>query len=512
MFDVILLGGELLDGTGGPPIRADIGVRDGRIAAIGRLDHASAGTSIDATGRYVTPGFIDTHSHADAALLTPDAALAALRQGVTTLICGQDGLSYAPAGPATLAFVSRYFDAINGPHPGLGPGPVSVAELFQTWHGGAVNGAYLVPHGTVRHSVLGGSPAAPDPDQLRAMVALVEDGLAAGAVGLSTGLEYLPGRYAEVAEVAALARPVAAAGLPYVTHMRGYGVNAPGGLAEARAIAAASGAGLHVSHLHGPAPLVLPLLADGITFDSYPYRRGCTILAMAALPRWLDNPDLDLATAELSHPDTGRRVVAGLDPSLFDRITLAHVPHPDWSWTQGRRLTDAAAQARRPAGELLVELLVATRLGASAVIEAPPSTDEASIRALLRHPGHMGGSDGILIGAHPHPRAWGAFARFLREHVVSRPDWTWPEAVVHLASHPARRFGLTDRGMLRPGLVADLAVIDPARIADTASYDEPRRLADGVDDVIVNGVPVLTGGALTGERPGRPVRPPGFTP
>jgi len=341
----------------------------------------------------------------------------------------------------------------------------------------------------------------------------VEQALADGAVGLSSGLEYVPGRFGGAAELAELCRPVAAAGLPYVTHMRGYGEAAPTGFAEARAIGAAAGVAVHVSHLHGPAPLLLDLaddaLAAGIdlSFDTYPYRRACTILAMAALPRWLDDTDLDRETAALGDPAVRRRVVAALKPDLLDRITLAHVPHPEWRWTEGRDLVDAAASAGQAPAEMLVDLLRATGLAASGVVRRPPSTGPDGTAALLVHPAHTGGSDGIFVGTHPHPRGWGTFARFLGRHVRERGDWTWPQAVQHLATHPARRFGLTDRGRIAPGLVADLAVVDPATVADRADYARPCELAVGVDDVVVGGVPVLRGGDLTGALPGQPLRP-----
>ncbi len=513
MFDLVLHGGWVLDGIGAPATRVDVGVTGGRIAAVGRLDPAVAGTVIDAANRYVVPGFIDTHAHADAAVLDVDVQHAALRQGVTTLILGQDGLSFAPATPAALAFVTRYFAAINGSHAGL-DGAVSVAELLDTWRGAtAVNTAFLVPHGTVRYGVLGGADRSPAPDELAEMRRMVEHGLSEGAVGLSTGLEYLPGRYADIAEVAELCRPVAEAGLPYVTHMRGYGVSAATGFDEARAIGVATDVGVHISHYHGPGVPLMSMVDDArsggldLTFDSYPYLRSCTILAMAALPRWLDDTDLDRTVSALRDPATRARVVDGLNPDLLPRITLAHVPEPEWSWTEGRRLTDAAAQAGVPAAELLVHLLVHTRLAASAVIEAPPSTDEESMRTLLRHPAHMAGSDGIYMGGHPHPRGWGAFARLLGRHVRELGDWSWEQAIVHLSSHPARRFGLTDRGLIRPGMAADIAVIDPERVGDRADYAHPREVAVGVDDVIVNGVPVLRGGRLTGALAGRPLTP-----
>ncbi|MGE5830261.1 MAG: N-acyl-D-amino-acid deacylase family protein [Micromonosporaceae bacterium] len=512
MVDLLVHGGWVVDGSAAPPVRADVAITGGRIAALGRFDPSTAGLVIDATGRYVLPGFIDAHVHAEAGVLDEAVQLAVLRQGVTTLVLGQDGISYAPATPAALAYVTRYFAGVNGAHADLDDGPVSVAQLRESWRGRtAVNTAFLVPHATVRLSVMGGAERPPDPDELRAMRGLVETGLAEGAVGFSSGLEYLPGRYAGTEELAALCAPVAAAGRPYVTHMRGYGPAAPAALAEVRAIAEGSGVAAHVSHLHGPAEAITSIVDDAraagidLTFDSYPYTRGCTILAMVALPRWLSDSDVDRTLDALTDPAVRTRVATETDPALWPRIALAWVPHPQWSWTEGRRLVDAAEQAGRTPAELCLELLVATRLAASTVFDQPPTTTEESVRALLRHPAHMAGSDGIYVGGHPHPRGWGAFARLLGRHVRELGDWSWAQASVHLAAHPARRFGLTDRGLIRPGLAADLAVVDPATVGDRSVYERPRELAQGIDDVVVNGVAVLRAGALTGERPGRPL-------
>jgi N-acyl-D-amino-acid deacylase len=515
MFDLVIGGGEVLDGFGGPPLRADVGVRDGRVAALGDLGDAAAGERIDATGRYVTPGFIDAHSHADALVGDPEVQLANLRQGVTTVILGQDGLSFAPATAPTSAFVARYFAAIHG---GADPGPLTVAELLASYrHTTALNTAYLVPHGTVRHAVLGGAPRPPEKAELAAMRGLVEQGLADGAVGLSTGLEYLPGRHADAAELVALCAPVAAAGLPHVSHMRGYGLSAADGVAELRAVAVGSGVATHISHFHGPSELLLSLLDDAraagldVTVDSYPYLRGCTILAMAALPRWVDATDPDAAAAALTDPAVRSRILAELDPTLWPRIALAWVPARGWRWAQGRRLTEVAAEAGQSPAQTCLDLLVATGLRVTAVFDQPPTTSDESVRAILRHPAHLAGSDGIhaglAYGAHPHPRGYGAFARLLGRHTRELGDWTWPQAVTHLAAHAAARFRLADRGVLRVGAAADIAVLDPARVADEATYEQPRRPAVGVDDVVVNGVVALRAGALTGARPGTPLRP-----
>jgi N-acyl-D-amino-acid deacylase len=506
MFDLLIRGGEVLDGAGDGPVRADVGVRGGRITAVGDLGDPAAASRIDATGWYVTPGFIDTHVHADAAVLDPAVHLALLRQGVTTVVLGQDGLSYAPGSPSTVDFVAGYFAAVNGTHPGFRGG--SVAELLDTYdRRSAVNTAYLVPHGTVRYEVLGPAPRAAGPDELDAMRRLVETALADGAVGLSSGLEYAPGRYADAAELAHLC--AALDGRPYVTHMRGYEAKAGTGFAEATGIGRRARVPVHVSHLHAPSDLVLDLL-DGtdvdVSFDSYPYLRGSSTLALVTLPGWLPTADLTATTAALRDPAVRARLVAQWPDERWPRITIAYVEHPDWAWTQGLRLPEAADRAGLTPADLAVELLLADRLRVGCVFDQPPTASDESVRALLRHPAHMGGSDGIYRGGHPHPRGYGAFARLLGRHVRELGDWTWAQAAVHLAGRPATRFGLTGRGLVRVGYAADLVLLDPATVADRATYPAPRELAVGIEHVLVGGVPVLADGTLTGANPGRALR------
>ncbi len=430
----------MYDGTGAPALRADIGITAGRIAALGALHNAAAGAVIDATGRYVLPGFVDAHSHADAAVLDPAVMRASLRQGVTTLVLGQDGLSYAPSSAAALAFAQRYFAAINGAHPDLDPAGVSVAQLRATWHHRtALNTAYLVPHGTVRYAAMGGAQRPADADELVAMREAVERGLADGAVGLSSGLEYVPGRYGNAAELAQLCQPVAQAGLPYVTHMRGYGANAPTGAAEARDIGIAAGVAVHISHYHGPGPVLASIVdsyrAGGLdlTFDTYPYRRSCTILAMAALPRWLDDTDLDRVVATLGEPAVRQTVTEGLNPDLLSRITLAHVPAPQWSWAEGLALSAVAERVDRPAAAVLLDLLVDTGLSASAVIAQPATTDEEALRLLLRHPCHVGGLRWHLRRRAPAP------ARLGHIRQVSEPPRARPRRLVLVGGGGAPR-------------------------------------------------------------------------
>ncbi|HEX4817487.1 MAG TPA: D-aminoacylase [Nonomuraea sp.] len=511
-FDVVISGGRVLDGTGAPPHRADVAIRGDRIAAVGRLDGAQAETVVDAAGRFVAPGFVDCHAHGDTAVFDPAVQRAALRQGVTTFVLGQDGLSFAPGSAATVAYASRYFAAVNGslPEGSLPEGSLTVAELLGSYDRAvALNTAYLLPHGTIRYDVMGPSPEPATSADLAKMLRLVERGLAEGAVGLSSGLEYLPGRYASAEELAALCRPLG--GLPYVTHMRAYGARAGEGMGEVAEIARRSGAAVHVSHLHGPADVLEPLvegaLAAGVdlTFDSYPYLRGNTILAMYALPPSVPGAE----------PDRALKMIASdeLDawwPTLADdwpRLTVSHAPGVEWA--EGLTMVAAAERAGVSPAEFCRLLLIETRLEAGVVFarsdEGPAG--EESVRRMLRHPVHTGGSDGIYVGGHPHPRGFGAFARYLGRHVRELGDWTWEQAVVHLASHPARRFGLADRGLMRAGFAADVVVFDPAEVGDRATYEDPRALATGVADVLVSGVRVLAGGELTGATPGRALRP-----
>lgn len=287
---------------------------------------------------------------------------------------GQDGLSFAPAtSPAAFTYASRYFAAVNGPHPHV-DGPVSVAGLLAGYDGATpLNTVYLLPHATIRFDAMGPAERAADADELRAMLRAVETGLAEGAAGLSSGLEYAPGRYADAAELAALCAPLG--DLPYVTHMRAYGASAAVGMTEVVEIARRSGAAVHVSHLHGPASTLLPLVEDArrqdvdLTFDTYPYLRASTILAMVTLPPWVPAADPDRAVAMLSaERDRLAREWAGRD-DLWPRITLSHAP--GFEWAEGMTLPAAAAEFGADPAEFCRMLLVETRLQAGCVQARP---------------------------------------------------------------------------------------------------------------------------------------------
>ncbi|MGB3730533.1 N-acyl-D-amino-acid deacylase family protein [Microbacterium sp.] len=519
----VLRGGSIATPAG--PQRADVAFEGAVITAVGEIPARDGDEAVDAAGRLILPGFIDAHSHADGLLRDPAVTAALLRQGVTTVIGGQDGVSYAPGDGR---YATDYFAAINGPHPAYRGGGVA-ALLDAVDDASPINAGYLVPAGTVRFEVCGRREGAASDAERARMTDLVAQGMAEGALGLSTGLDYVPGIFQDAAEIASLCVPVARAGGVYVSHMRGgYENNAAAGIDEMREISqlASREAGMplpvHVSHLHADAGIVLAqldaLAAAGIdaTFDAYPYIRGCTLLGMPLLPPEISALPTDEIVALLTDP-TGRGRLRetcaqrashspSLGPAWPDMITLAHIAASDFAWTHGLTLREAAARADADPMDLAFDLLAASRMEVSAVMAVHNPRPDTELARIVAHPAHTGGSDGIFIGAHPHPRAAGSFARYLRLFVRELGTWSWADAVHHLSAQPARRFGLGRRGAVEAGAVADLLLVDPEGVADGATYDNPKEPAVGIDDVFVAGVRVLAGGEPTGALPGRGLR------
>lgn len=514
---LVMRGGTIVDGEG--MRRADVAVEGDVVSAVGEIVAEPDDHVIDCRGRYVLPGFVDTHSHVDGLMEDESVQRSLLMQGVTTVIAGQDGVSYAPGDGV---YAREYFAAINGAHPSYSGG--GVAEYLAAVDGRSrLNLAYLVPAGTVRWEVCGRSKVPADDAQRAAMVALVDRGMREGAVGLSTGLDYVPGVFATADEIAALCAPVARDGGIYVTHMRGgYEDNSAAGIEEIARIAAISGTRIHISHFHAQAHIVRNQLSAlrgaGVdaTFDAYPYSRGCTLLGMPLLPPELSVLPADTVVEIISDPAERRRLRrdwfpavernASLGPAWPSMIALAHVAAPEFAWAHGLTLEDAAARAGTDAVDLALDVLTASRLQVNAVMAVRYERPATELARIFSHPGHMGGSDGIFVGAHPHPRARGTFARYLRAYVREMEEWSWPDAVRHLSATPVTRFGLGRRGHVAPGWVADLIVVDPRTVTDTATYDDPLGYAIGIDDVLVAGEPVLAGGALVNSAPGRGLR------
>jgi N-acyl-D-amino-acid deacylase len=523
---ILIRGALILDGTGRPGRVGDVLVAHGRIAEVGSHLEATASRTIDAHGLAVAPGFIDLHAHSDLAVLHDDRNLAAVTQGVTTQVVGQDGLSYAPAGEQTLAILREQLAGWNGPQ-GADVGWPEVAGYLAEVdrRGSAANVAYLVPHGTVRLNVVGADDRPATADELVAMRAQIDRGMRDGAFGLSAGLTYAPGMFASTEELVALCDIVARHGGFFAPHQRSYGAGALEGYAEMIEIARRAGCALHLTHTtmnfgvnRGRAGELVELidraLDDGLdlTLDSYPYLPGSTTLS-ALLPGWAAAGGPEATLSRLRDPETRARIVHELDvtgsdgahgvPVDWSAVEVSGVRDPRLASRVGRTIAELGVADGTLPAEAALDLLLADRLGTGILQHVG---DEDNVRSIMRHPRHTGGSDGILVGAKPHPRAWGTFPRYLGHYVREEGVLTLEDAIVHLSARPAARLGLADRGRIAPGMTADLVLFDPDTVADRATFAEPRLQASGIPWVLVAGVPVVADGRRTEAVPGRALR------
>jgi N-acyl-D-amino-acid deacylase len=516
MFDYLIRGGRVVDGSGLPWFQADVAIQGGEIAAIGALGTGLARATLDANGKVVCPGFIDAHVHGDLALLVDPYHEPAVRQGVTTYVLGQDGVAFAPGSATTQQYMRRYTAGFNGNFPTPGKEWNSVAEYLALFDRHcAINVCTLIPNGNVRMEAMGLESRRPTADELNAMKRLVREGMEQGAVGISSGLDYVPSIYADEDELTALCEEIAPFGGIYVTHMRGYNMQkAPPALAEVFNIGRRAGCGVHVSHFNCVAEQTIPLLdaarAAGIdvTFDLYCYLYGSTLVVMLTMPTEILEGGIDATLARLHDPAVRQSLETAFANPRFpiETIRLASIPSDRYRHLEGKLLVDASG-GTEPAKlvNFTCDLLIATNLAAGCVIRHFAQRQEHDIPALMQHPLMMGGSDGIYVGGHPHPRGAGCFARYLGHHVRAG-HWTLEEAVMKCSYHTARRFGLKDRGLIREGMAADIAVFDPARIADQSTYENGKALAVGMEHVLVNGEPVLLHGQRTPALPGMGLR------
>ncbi|MCX4541631.1 D-aminoacylase [Streptomyces sp. NBC_01565] len=516
-MDLVIRGARVVDGTGGPSYTADVGVHAGRVTEIGRI-RAGGRRTLDAHGLVLAPGFIDMHAHSDLALLRDPDHSAKAAQGVTLEVLGQDGLSYAPVDDRTLTEVRAAIAGWNGPGDDVEFTWRDVAGYLDRLDrtGIAVNAAYLVPQGTVRAYALGWDDRPATPAELDRMRRLVADGLAQGAVGMSSGLTYTPGMYASGAELTELCRVVARYGGYYCPHHRSYGRGALGAYAEMVALAREAGCALHLAHAtmnfgenQGRAGELLALLDDAlaagadISLDSYPYTPGCTTL-VALLPSWANEGGPDAVLARLRDDAEAERIRHALEVTGADGC---HGVPVDWSAIEVSGTTDPAYGAyvgtRLDGWESARRLLLGDRLGPTVLQHVG---HEENVRAIMRHPVHTGGSDGILRGAKPHPRAYGTFPHYLGHYVRELGVLSLEECVAHLSGRPAARLRLPDRGLVREGHRADLVLFDPQTVAAGATYENPRVLPAGIPYVLIDGRFVMRDGRRTDVLAGRSVR------
>jgi N-acyl-D-amino-acid deacylase len=497
-FDLVIRGGIVYDGTGAPGQGADVAIRGDRVLRVGQV-RERGGREIDARGLSVAPGFVDVHSHDDLAVLLDPGVAFKVRQGVTLDIVGNCGSGIAPYAVGLARF--RRF------HPGADPPPWEgyagyMRRVEET--GPALNVAVLAGHGSLRQAVMDLDQRPPTDAELGAMRDLLDEALAAGVVGLSTGLVYEPGRFAATDEIIALARMLAGTGGVYTSHIRNEAAFLLDAVGEAIRIGEEAGVPVEISHHkaagrnnHGRVRQSLGLIEAArdrgldVTADQYPYTAGSTYLAAVMANRALQ-------------PDT----TGGMGHLLPEDIRVASAPsQPE---AEGSTLAQLAERWRLPAEQVAARLLDADGDG---VVVVTFMMAEVDVRTVLAHPTTMIGSDGIpAVGARPHPRLYGTFPRVLGEYVREQRVLDLPTAIHRMTGLPAAKFGLTDRGVLRPGAFADLVLFDAAVVRDVGTYEDPRRHPAGIEAVVVNGRPVVESGAPTAARPGQVVLGSGWRP
>lgn len=515
MFDLLILGGRIIDGSGNPWYQADVGIRGDTIVAIGNLSGAKASRTIDARGLVVCPGFVDMHSHSDVIWLAQPDALGKVRQGVTTELIGQDGISYAPVSPKNMPFWREYLAGIDGDFD-LDWNWSTVGEFLDRFDRQvSVNIAYLIPHGAVRMEVLGLEKRQATPEELAQMAGLVEQGMREGAFGLSTGLFYIPAIYANTDELIALCRPVGKYHGLYVTHMRDYVEHIGEAFEETCIVSQQSGARAHISHFNTTREKGFALIESArrrgvdVTYDSYPYLAGCTLLG-CVLPLWVQEGTVAEAVERMRIPENRARLTAELAAGAgvargMENVYLAGVSQASNKRYEGLNVLQAAQLAGKPVGEFLGDLLVEERFAVPVVCRHTFRTEEDMV-ALLQRREQIVGSDGVMLGGHPHPRGYGAFARILGVYVREKKVLELEEAIRKMTWAAAGRIGLKDRGLLLEGWKADITCFDPDTVIDRATYEQGNLPPDGIPYVIVNGQVVIDEGQHTGAHPGRALR------
>lgn len=473
-YDVLITGGEVIDGTGAPRKRADVGIVGDRIMAVGDLAESTADRTIKADGRVVSPGFIDVHTHDDNLLFTDPAMTPKTSQGVTTVIVGNCGISLAP--------LVLGEDPPPPPQDLLGTSESFRHNSFSAYADAlrhtppAANAGFLVGHGTLRLSAMADVDREASAAEVDRMRDLLAEGMDAGALGFSTGLIYAPNKAATTDEIAAISEVSAEKGGLYVTHMRNEAADIEEAMDEAFTIGDRAGLPVVISHHkcagapnHGRSPVTLGKIdaakqRQSVGLDAYPYTAGSTVIMPDMVP---------LAERVIITWSDARPEFAGQD--LADVAKQLGCSEAD------------AAQQLMPGGAIYFIM------------------SEDDVQRILAYPDTMIGSDGLPHDKHPHPRLWGTFPRVLGHYARDLGLFTLEEAVRKMTGLSAKRFGLADRGEVREGAFADLVIFDPATVIDAGDFANPLEPAAGIDMVMVNGTVIREDGTATGARPGRPL-------
>jgi dihydroorotase/N-acyl-D-amino-acid deacylase len=532
-FDVVIANGHIIDGTGSPWYSGDLGIRDGKIAAIGNLSAAQRQRTIDAAGKVVAPGFIDMLGQSELTILVDPRLPSKIFQGITSEITGE-GNSIAPLNDAIIES-----DRISYEHYKINPDWRTLGQYFTRLEkqGMGINLATYVGATQVRRMVLGDDDKQPTPEQLEQMKALVREAMKDGAVGVSTSLEYAPAPYAKTDELIALATEAGKVGGIYATHMRNESDSVLDAIDEALRIGSEARVPVEIWHIKvagknnwGRMPQVVGKInavrAGGadVTADTYAYTAWYNDFS-AFIPAWAHDGGTAKMVERLRDPATRERIrKAILTPSREwdnewqetpgpDAIMIGAVANPKLVPLQGKRLSEIAKLWNKDPMDALFDFLIEDPTTGVAVF----GMSQPDVTLALQQPWVSIDNDsegtspeGILGQAHPHPRAYGTFPRILNKYVREDKVLTLEDAIRKMSALPAQRMRLIDRGVLKQGMWADVVIFDPAAVHDRATFDSPNQLSEGMDYVLVNGVPVIDQGKMTGKLPGKVLRGPGY--
>lgn len=538
-FDVVILRGHIVDGTGSPWYSGDVGIRNGHIAAIGDLSGAPAKQKIDAQGKIVAPGFIDMLGQSELTILVDPRLPSKIYQGITTEITGEGG-SVAPANDAM-----RAADRAGYAHLHITPDWRTLREYFARLEkqGMGINLATYVGATSVRRMVLGDADVQPTPAQLDQMKALVDQAMRDGAVGLSTALQYTPAPYAKTEELIALAREASKYGGIYATHMRSEGDTVLESIDEATRIGREAQIPVEIWHLKaagkanwGKMPQIVARIeaarAAGVDVSANTYAYTAWFNTFSAfVPPWAHDGGDEKLVERLKDPAMRARIRKDMTSTGKDSadeewdnewqeipgpeaVLIAVVQNPELVPLQGKKLSEVAALWHEDAIDALCDLLIKDKAFTNVAVFG---MDEPDVKLALKqlwvsidNDSQGTSPEGLLGSEHPHPRAYGTFPRILRKYVREEKELTLADAIRKFSALPAQRMRLTDRGVLKKGMWGDVVVFDPEKITDKATFEEPNQLSVGMEYVLVNGVPVIAEGKMTGALPGKVLRGAGY--
>lgn len=522
MFDVLIKGGRIIDGTGNIGSKGDIAIEGDELKILrGDTSPVQARNSIDASHYIVVPGFIDVHTHSDLIALSEPLNEAKIMQGVCTEMLGLDGFGYAPLSKKNLEMMLLYYSGADG-YPKLDYNWSSVAEYLRRFrHKASGNVAYLIPNSCLRAETVGWEARQATKEEIRAMQNMIRQGMAEGAVGLSTGLSYPPGIYASTEELIELCKTVVECGGIYVTHVRyDLGDGIFDGFREAVAIGTRSGCPVHISHysarigLRRQAAKMMQFIdkarASGVdlTFDAYPWDASSTTLH-SLVPLWAHSggPYKLLERLKSKHARTEMRSEATRLIESKGEIIISAVKTERNKWCEGLTIAAIADRLNKEHWDAICDLLVEEDLEVTYYSFGGNMDD---VKTIMTHPAHMFITDGIRIGGMPNPRTFGTYPKILGQLVRDEKILTIEQAIRKMTSFPAQRFGLVDRGILWDGMKADIVIFNPATVSCLATFANPKRLPLGIEYVFVNGKMVVEKGKHTGALPGEPLTMKGY--